>query len=132
VSEDAGLLRPVSRIRDVHPGSEFFPSPIRIFPSRIPDLASKKKLSILTQKNGFQALGNMIRGVHPGSGSRIRILIFYPSRIPDPGVKKGPDPGSDPQHTGCDFGISFQMLFPLGWFTLVLLLSHEGLKNMAM
>jgi hypothetical protein len=28
-----------------------------------------KKLSILTQKIVFQALGNMIRVVHPGSGS---------------------------------------------------------------
>ncbi len=28
-----------------------------------------KNLSILTQKNGLQALGNMIRVAHPGSGS---------------------------------------------------------------
>jgi hypothetical protein len=40
-----------------HPGSEFFHP------------GSAKNLSILTQKNGFQALGNMIRDVHPGSGS---------------------------------------------------------------
>ncbi len=38
--------------------------------------------------------GNMIRVVYHGSGSRI--LIFYPSRITNPGVKKAPDPGSEP------------------------------------
>ncbi len=51
---------------------------------------SKKRASILlapcilTQKNGFYALGNMIRV----------ILTFCPSRIPNPGTKKAPDPGS--------------------------------------
>ncbi len=45
---------------------------------------------ILTQKNGFQAFGNMIRVFH----LRIRILIFYPSWIPDPVVEKAPDSGS--------------------------------------
>ncbi len=68
---------PVLRIRDAYPGSEFF---------SIPDPGSaSKNLSILTQKNGFSALG---------CSTLIWILIFYPSRIPDPGVKKAPDPGS--------------------------------------
>jgi hypothetical protein len=87
----------VLRIPDVYPGSEFFPSRIRIFPSRI----AIKEFKYFNPKNGFQALGNMIRVAHPGS--RIHILTFYPSRIPDPGSKgqKGtgsliPDP--DPQH----------------------------------
>jgi hypothetical protein len=59
-----------------------------------PDSGSRIRinLSILTQKIGFQALGNMIRDVHPGSGSRI--MIFYPSRTLDPGGKKTSDPGS--------------------------------------
>ncbi len=67
----------------MYPGSRiwvFFLSRIRI-----------KEFKYLTQKNGFQALGNIIRVVHPWSGS-----LLYSSRIPDPGVKKSPDP--DPQH----------------------------------
>jgi hypothetical protein len=72
---DPGLVFP-------DPGSDFFPSRIRI---RI------KEFKFFNPKNGFQALGNMIRVVH--FGSLIRILTFYPSRIPDPGVK-APDPGS--------------------------------------
>jgi hypothetical protein len=56
----------------------------RILMFSIPDPGSaSKNLSISTQNNGFQGLGNMIRIVHPGSGSRTAILIFYPSRIPD-------------------------------------------------
>jgi hypothetical protein len=73
------------RIQDVYPGSDFFPSRIQIVSIPNPGSASKNK-SILTQKNGFQALGNMIRVVRPGY--RIRILTFYPSRIPG-----APDPG---------------------------------------
>ncbi len=50
----------------------------KFFPSRIQDPGStSKNLSILTQKNGFEALENMIRVFHPGSGSRIWILTFY-------------------------------------------------------
>jgi hypothetical protein len=30
--------------------------------------SASKNLNILTEKNGFQALGNMIGVVHPGSG----------------------------------------------------------------
>jgi hypothetical protein len=61
------------RIRDVYPGSEFFPSRIRI--------------------KEFKYFNSRIRILifYP---SRIRILIFYPSRIQDPGVKKAPEPGS--------------------------------------
>ncbi len=56
-----------------HSGSDFFPS-------RIPDPnflypgSASKNLSILAQKNGFQALGNTILVVHPGS----RILFTHP------------------------------------------------------
>ncbi len=59
----------VLRIWDVYPGSEFFPSRIRI-----------KEFMYFSPKNCFYALGNMIRVVHPGS--QIRILIILP--IPDP------------------------------------------------
>ncbi len=50
----------------------------------------------VTQKaDGHFTDGNMIRVVHHGSGSRTP--DFYPSRITNPGVKKAPDPGSEPQ-----------------------------------
>jgi hypothetical protein len=51
----------------------FSRSRIDFFPSRIPDPnffhpgSVSTILSILTPKNGFQALGNMIWVVHPGS-----------------------------------------------------------------
>jgi hypothetical protein len=54
-SESATLatsLQPVLRIRDVYPGSYFFPSGSRIPIFSIPDPTSKN-LNILTQKNGF-------------------------------------------------------------------------------
>jgi hypothetical protein len=64
----------------------------RILIFSIPDSgAASKNLSILTQKNGFEAFGNMIQVVHPRSGSRI---LIFTHRIPYPGVKKAPDPGS--------------------------------------
>jgi hypothetical protein len=50
-------LKAVLRIRDVYPGSDFFPSRIRI-----------KEFSILTLKKLFLSSRNMIRVVHPGSG----------------------------------------------------------------
>jgi hypothetical protein len=76
---DPGTLIRMFSIPDLE--SEFFPS-------QIPDPGSaSKNLSILTQKIGFYALGNMIRVVNPGSGS-----CFFP--IPDPGVKKAPNSGS--------------------------------------
>jgi hypothetical protein len=81
----------VWRIRDVYPGSDFFPS-------RIPDPnclhpgSLSKNLSILTPKkakNGFYAIKNMIRIVIPDPDAD-----FLPLQIPDPGVKKAPNPGS--------------------------------------
>jgi hypothetical protein len=78
------ILYSVLLIRDVYPGSDFFPSRIpdpgsELFPSRIPDF-NPKKWFLSSMK------------YDPGCSSRIRILTFYPSRIPDPGVKKAPDP----------------------------------------
>jgi hypothetical protein len=90
---------PVLRIRDVYPGSDFFPS-------RIPDPiclhlgSASKNLSILTQKKPKKWFLSS-RKYDPGCSSRIpgcssRIpdpnADFLP--IPDPGVKKAPDPGS--------------------------------------
>ncbi len=60
-----------------HPGSDFFPCRMRFF---FHLGSASKNLSILTQKNGFKALGNMIRVVHPSSRFRI-LTFFYPSRI---------------------------------------------------
>jgi hypothetical protein len=50
-----GKKNSVLRIRDVYPGSEFFPSRIRFFSIRDPGSASKNLsiYSILTKKNGF-------------------------------------------------------------------------------
>jgi hypothetical protein len=66
-----------------HPGSEFFPSRIRI-----------KEFKFLNPQKWFLSS----RKYDPGCSSRIRILAFYPSRIPDPGVKKAPGPGSATLH----------------------------------
>jgi hypothetical protein len=66
----------VLRIRDFYPGSEFFPSWIRI-----------KEFKYFNPKNGFQARENMIRVVHTDPDPD-----FLP--FPDPGVKKAPEPGS--------------------------------------
>ncbi len=49
VHEQLSYVAPVLRIRDVYPGSDFFPSRIRIFPSRI----RTKNWSKLTPKNGI-------------------------------------------------------------------------------
>ncbi len=78
------------RIQDVHPGSKFFPSRIRIFPSRIlvfsiPDSGSEffhpgSRICIKEFTQWFQNS----RKYDPGCSSR--------TRIPDPGVKKEPDP----------------------------------------
>jgi hypothetical protein len=52
-------------IRDVYPGSDFFPSRIRAV--SIPDPgSSSKNLSILTQKIGFWSSRKYDPGVHPG------------------------------------------------------------------
>ncbi len=74
------------RIRDVYPGSEFFPSRILDLGSkRFPDHGSAFASKNLSIKNCFY------RKYHPGCSSRIRILVFYPPRIQG---KKAPDPGS--------------------------------------
>ncbi len=54
------------RIVDVYPGSDFFfiPDPNFFHPG-----SASKNSSILTQRYGFYALGNIIRVVHPGSRS---------------------------------------------------------------
>ena len=71
----------VLRIRDVHPGSDFFPSQIPDPNFSIPDPGSaSKNLSILPQKKWFLSS----RKYDPGCLSRIS----------DPVVKKAPDPGS--------------------------------------
>jgi hypothetical protein len=77
------------------PGSENFPSRIRIF--FIPDPGSSSK-NLSNQKNGFSALGNVIRVVYTGSGSLIRVLTFYPYRIPFQGSKRHRLPDPDPQN----------------------------------
>ena len=56
---------------------------MRIFSISDPGSASKN-LSILIQKNGFWALGNMIRIVHPWSGS----LLFTHPGSPIKGSKR--------------------------------------------
>ncbi len=78
-----------SRIRNVYPGSDFFPSWIQdpncLHPWSPDPGSSSQNLSILTHKkhkNGFKALKNMIRVVHPGFW--IRMLTFshpHPSWI---------------------------------------------------
>jgi hypothetical protein len=97
---------PVLRIRDVYPGSDFFPS-------RIPDLnclypgsrTRIKEFKYFNPKKWFLSS----RKYDPGCSSRIRMLTFYPSRIPDPGVKKEPDPGS----RSATLYTSSQMFLPL-------------------
>ncbi len=69
----------VLRILDVYPGFDIFLFRLRVFSIPVPGFASKN-LTILTQKKGYKALGNMIRVVHPGT--RIQ------------GSKKAQDPGS--------------------------------------
>ena len=81
------LEQTVLRIRDVYPGSDFFPS--RIPTVSILDPGSvKKNLIILTskkQKKGFYAIKNMIRVVLP---------------IPDPGSRGQKGTGSRIRNTG--------------------------------
>ncbi len=75
----------VLRIRDVHPdpGSEFFPSRIRI-----------KEFKYLTPKSGFQALGNMNHISESSSRLLIRDPNFYLSRIANPGSRSQKGTGS--------------------------------------
>jgi hypothetical protein len=88
----------VLRLRDVYPGSDFFPF-------RIPDPTFShpgsririKYFKYFNPKKWFLSS----RKYDPGCSSRIRIPTFYPSRIPDPGVKKAPDPGSGSKTLMC-------------------------------
>jgi hypothetical protein len=90
------MLRPVLRIRDVYPGSAFFPS-------RIPDpnclhpgsrilIKEFKYLNPKKAKKWFLSS----KKYDPGCSSRIPDpdADFLPSQSPDPGVKKPPNPGS--------------------------------------
>ncbi len=75
------------RIRDVYPGSDFFPSRIRTV--SIPDPgSSSKKLRILNK--WFLSS----KKYDPGCSSRIRMLTFYPSRIQGSKRHPIPNPGS--------------------------------------
>jgi hypothetical protein len=88
----------VLRIRDVYPGSDFFPSRIPDQNFSIPDPGSaSKNLGILTQEKWFLSS----RKYDPGCSSQ----------IPDPWVKKAPDPehwccGSDMFIPDPNFSIS--------------------------
>ncbi len=83
----------VLRIRDVYPGSNFFPS-------RIPDpnclhpgsRIRIKEFKYFNPKKWFLSS----RKYDPGCSSRIRMLTFYPSRIQ--GSKRHRIPDLDPQH----------------------------------
>ncbi len=82
------------RIRDVYPGSDFFPCRIRTVP--IPDPgSSSKNLSILTPKKAKKWFLSS-KKYDPGCLSWIRMLTFYPSRIQ--GSKRHPIPDPEPQH----------------------------------
>ncbi len=73
-------IKPVLRIRDVYPWSDFFPSriPIKEFKYFNPKKTKNKKW--------FLSSKNLIRVVHPGSGRDFLTIpdpdvTFYPSRI---------------------------------------------------
>ncbi len=74
------------RIRNKHPGSDFFPS-------QIPD-SHQRILSTGTYFFNPKTWFLSFRKYYSDCSSRIRILTFCPSQIPDPEVKKAPDPGS--------------------------------------
>ncbi len=76
-------------VRDVYPGSEFFPSRIRTSSIPYPGSASKN-LSIITQKI-VSKLSEIWSGLFiPDTDPD----FFYPFRMPDAGVKRAPDRGS--------------------------------------
>ncbi len=87
-------MKAVLRIRDVYPGSDFFPS-------RIPDpncllhRGSRIRIKEFKYFNPKKWLLSS-RKYDPGCSSRIpdSDADLTPSRIPDPGFKKAPDPGS--------------------------------------
>ncbi len=78
------------RIRDVYPGSKFFPPRIRIFSSPHPGSASKN-LSILTQKmvSKFSEIWSWLFIPDPDPGSWSWLFTHSGSR-----GQKAPDPGS--------------------------------------
>ena len=91
-------LNAVLRIRDVYPGSEFFPSciPDPNLSSRIPDLGSASKNSSILIP---QLLFLTSHKYDPGCSIRIWILIFFTHpgfRIQ--GSKRCQIPDTDPQH----------------------------------
>ena len=103
------------RIRDVYPGSDFFPSRIRTV--SIPDPGSaSKNLSILTPKKTKKWFPSS-RKYDPGCSSRIQMLTFYPSWPSVPEVKKALDPGSGSAtlHLPLDYGlVSYSFLRVVG------------------
>jgi hypothetical protein len=84
------MLNPaVMRIRDVYPGSKFFPSRIQGWQNPGSGFATRN-LSIFNPKIWYQVLKNKIRDVHPVS----RIPYWSQIQIPGPGAKiyRIPDP----------------------------------------
>jgi hypothetical protein len=83
---------PVLRIRDVYPGSDFFPSLIPDPESNIfPHPGSESASQYFKPKHCFYALGNMTRDVHQKIKIRIRDPDLDFLSIPDRGVKKAPN-----------------------------------------
>jgi hypothetical protein len=88
----------VLRIRDVYPGSDFFPcripDPNCLHPGSRIRIKEFKYFNPKKPKKWFLSS----RKYDPGCSSRIPDpdADFLPISIPDPGVKKAPDP--DPQH----------------------------------
>ncbi len=86
------LFEEVWRSQNVFPdpGSDFFPSHIRFFPSRI-----RIKESML---NGFNQIRFVSFSKYDPGLSRMRILTFFPSRFSDYGSKRHRIPDPDPQN----------------------------------
>ncbi len=88
------ILRAVMRIRDVYPGSL-----IRLIPSRIPDLGSKR-FRILDPGSGSTSTSKISSIFNPNnlflSSRKYDLFDFYPSRIQRSKRYRIPDP--DPQH----------------------------------
>jgi hypothetical protein len=94
---DPRIHIPVVRIRDVYPGSDFFPS-------RIPDPnclhpGSRiliKEFKYFNPRKSKKKWFLSSKKYDPGCSSRIPDpdADFLPSQIPDPGVKKVPNSGS--------------------------------------
>ncbi len=99
VQSTGKYLHPVLRIREVYPGSDFFPSRIPDPNFPIPDSGSaSKNLSFLTPKKWFLSS----RKYDPGCSSRIPDPDPYSLSISDPGSwiqgsKRHRIPNPDPQ-----------------------------------